>query len=352
MGRKKKRHNKALIFCYYCDRQFENERVLIQHQRAKHFKCPQCNKRISSAHGMQLHVFQVHKETIDRVPHAKDGRDGFIIEIFGMDGVPADVIAEKRRRVFGEVPSKRPRLDQQAGHMGHAPGAVMLPGAPSSMATMHQVMAPPPMAVMPGYMPVMMAPPMGFARPPPGFGMAPPPGHPGQGPPPRQSPPARQQQPPPQHHHHQGSPPAPNTHGRAPHRSAAAPMQPPPQGVNPHLYNALSAPRTTAGQPFGGYGQPMPVAQPPPQMPAPASSAPQAPYSGIGAPPPKKNVFRVYDDELVSMEEKRAMHPKYSGHLRKRINSLEDSIAMRIQMLASKGGPASATNGEGKAEHA
>jgi len=55
MGRKKKRQ-KAVIFCYYCDRVFDSEKVLIQHQRAKHFKCPQCHKRMSSAHGMMVHV--------------------------------------------------------------------------------------------------------------------------------------------------------------------------------------------------------------------------------------------------------------------------------------------------------
>lgn len=343
MGRKKKRHNKALIFCYYCDRQFESERVLIQHQRAKHFKCPQCHKRISSAHGMMLHVFQVHKETIDSVPAAKEGRDSFDIEIFGMDGVPSEIIAEKRMKVYGEVASKRPRLNghPMAGSIGAA--TVLLPGAPSSMATMSQ-MAPPPqmmpipmggfipgmrfmappgaMMAPPGAMMAMPRPPMGFAPPPMAFG-GPPPGAPPFGGPPPGAPP-------------NGMPPqiaAPPPHMMAPNQ------QPPP----PHLY---TAPRTTAGQPFGGYGQPMPATAPPMQMMNPglmaAASQPLAQSQPLGVPTSrKKNIFRVYDDELMSMEEKRAMHPKYSGHLRKRINSLEDSIAARIQMLA---------NGKGQAE--
>jgi len=109
MGRKKKR-DKQIIFCYYCDRIYENERVLIQHQRAKHFKCPQCHKRISTAQGMMVHMFQVHKETIEHVPAAKEGRDSFDVEIFGMDGVPAEVIEEKRIKVFGEPAKKKKRI--------------------------------------------------------------------------------------------------------------------------------------------------------------------------------------------------------------------------------------------------
>jgi len=112
MGRKKKR-DKQIIFCYYCDRIYENERVLIQHQRAKHFKCPQCHKRISTAQGMMVHMFQVHKETIEHVPGAKEGRDSFDVEIFGMDGVPAEVVEEKRIKVFGESAKKKPRMSPQ-----------------------------------------------------------------------------------------------------------------------------------------------------------------------------------------------------------------------------------------------
>jgi len=109
MGRKKKR-DKQIIFCYYCDRIYENERVLIQHQRAKHFKCPQCHKRISTAQGMMVHMFQVHKETIEHVPAAKEGRDSFDVEIFGMDGVPAEVVEKKRIKVFGEAAKKRKKV--------------------------------------------------------------------------------------------------------------------------------------------------------------------------------------------------------------------------------------------------
>ena len=54
-----------------------------------------CHKRLGSAHGMMVHVFQVHKQQIDKVPHAKEGRDSFSIDIFGMSNIPKEVIDEK-----------------------------------------------------------------------------------------------------------------------------------------------------------------------------------------------------------------------------------------------------------------
>ncbi|EXX51100.1 hypothetical protein RirG_264690 [Rhizophagus irregularis DAOM 197198w] len=93
MGKKK---NKKVVrpWCWYCERDFEDEKVLIQHQKAKHFKCPHCNKKLNTAGGMVVHVAQVHKETIDTVPNALKGRESTDVEIFGMEGIPqADMIA-------------------------------------------------------------------------------------------------------------------------------------------------------------------------------------------------------------------------------------------------------------------
>ena len=64
MGKKKKRA--AKVFCYYCEREFEDEKILVQHQKAKHFKCHVCNKKLSTASGMAIHVLQVHKETVSK----------------------------------------------------------------------------------------------------------------------------------------------------------------------------------------------------------------------------------------------------------------------------------------------
>jgi hypothetical protein len=91
MGKKKKRADK--VFCYYCDREFDDEKILVQHQKAKHFKCHVCHKKLSTASGMTIHVLQVHKESVSKVPNAKPGRESTEIEIFGMQGIPADVLA-------------------------------------------------------------------------------------------------------------------------------------------------------------------------------------------------------------------------------------------------------------------
>lgn len=65
MGKKKKRASDK-VWCYYCDREFDDEKILVQHQKAKHFKCHVCHKKLSTAGGMAIHVLQVHKETVSK----------------------------------------------------------------------------------------------------------------------------------------------------------------------------------------------------------------------------------------------------------------------------------------------
>lgn len=42
---------------------------------------------------MAIHVLQVHKENVTKVPNAKTGRESTEIEIFGMQGIPPDILA-------------------------------------------------------------------------------------------------------------------------------------------------------------------------------------------------------------------------------------------------------------------
>ena len=35
--------------------------VLMQHQKAKHFKCNMCPRRLNTAGGLAVHIQQVHK---------------------------------------------------------------------------------------------------------------------------------------------------------------------------------------------------------------------------------------------------------------------------------------------------
>jgi Zn finger protein HypA/HybF involved in hydrogenase expression len=57
MGRKKKKQTKP--WCWYCNREFDDEKILLQHQKAKHFKCHQCHKKLYTGPGLQIHSIQV-----------------------------------------------------------------------------------------------------------------------------------------------------------------------------------------------------------------------------------------------------------------------------------------------------
>ena len=87
MGRKK-RKDVYKPWCFYCDREFDDENILVQHQIAKHFKCPECNKKLSNVTGLVYHLFQVHKVACNTVPNAKPERNIVDIEITGMNGIP------------------------------------------------------------------------------------------------------------------------------------------------------------------------------------------------------------------------------------------------------------------------
>lgn len=65
MGRKKKK-SKQKIWCFYCDREFADEKVLTDHQKARHFKCPECYKRVMTMGGLTVHMTQVHKMAIEK----------------------------------------------------------------------------------------------------------------------------------------------------------------------------------------------------------------------------------------------------------------------------------------------
>lgn len=92
--------------------------VLMQHQKAKHFKCNMCPRRLNTAGGLAVHIQQVHKlepekcvsslsffinlltvcSSLPRIDNALPGRDGYEVEIFGMVGIPAPDVADYKRR--------------------------------------------------------------------------------------------------------------------------------------------------------------------------------------------------------------------------------------------------------------
>ena len=102
----------------YCNREFDDEKILIQHQKAKHFKCHICHKKLYTGPGLSIHCMQVHKETIDKVPNSLPNRGNIEIEIYGMEGIPdADLKAHensKNNEEDDEPGAKRAKSDSPA----------------------------------------------------------------------------------------------------------------------------------------------------------------------------------------------------------------------------------------------
>ncbi|KAL9093071.1 MAG: hypothetical protein Q9165_004209 [Trypethelium subeluteriae] len=131
-------------WCYYCERDFEDVRVLISHQKAKHFKCPKCTRRLNTAGGeyvlfkhlvsakvgfilgLSVHLNQVHKDTLDEVEGAVVSRRDPTLEIFAMEGIPDDILQAHRQRVilkFHEAQAAHQALTgnpPSGGAAGHA----------------------------------------------------------------------------------------------------------------------------------------------------------------------------------------------------------------------------------------
>lgn len=177
MGRKKKKQMKP--WCWYCNRDFEEEKILIQHQKAKHFKCAVCHKKLYTGPGLAIHQMQVHKEPISAIPNSVTGRGDTEIEIYGMEGIPEVDMEWKKQQIKKKAQtttnendsddddpeSKKQKMDGQV--MG---GAGMPPMPMFGMPPMGMPpgMAPPGMPPMPPMMPGM--PPMMAGMPmPPGM---------------------------------------------------------------------------------------------------------------------------------------------------------------------------------------
>ena len=114
----------------------------MQHQKAKHFKCGMCPRRLNTAGGLAVHIQQVHKlepekyafftfydhrlippSSLPRIENALPGRDGYEVEIFGMEGIPVPDVADYKRRKeielgltagsISQPPPKRPKTENR-----------------------------------------------------------------------------------------------------------------------------------------------------------------------------------------------------------------------------------------------
>jgi len=154
MGRKKALGASAKVdlrpFCYFCDRTFEDDNVLIQHQRAKHFRCAECDDgqirgKCESVQGLIVHTLKVHGKALARVPNAQQGRDNPDQNVYGMDGIPDEMMEAKgfqiRQAIGGEESAaQRPKVEEPPRPTNAAP----MPGFPG-------LPAPAGMPAMPGF---------------------------------------------------------------------------------------------------------------------------------------------------------------------------------------------------------
>ncbi|XP_051571383.1 BUB3-interacting and GLEBS motif-containing protein ZNF207a isoform X2 [Myxocyprinus asiaticus] len=342
MGRKKKKQMKP--WCWYCNRDFDDEKILIQHQKAKHFKCHICHKKLYTGPGLAIHCMQVHKETIDGIPNAIPGRIDIELEIYGMEGIPEKDMEERRRVLEQKTHDNQKKRqnqddsdeddeDEEAGPSFQQPAASAQPQAaytPMTQPGMPPVPAPgmphgsysgmPPMMpgvppMMPGMPPVMPGMPPGMM---PMSGMMPP------------------------------------THGMPPMMPGMPPGMHPPMGPHPGLPHMAQAPPTTrpalpavtVPTPQPGVSKPLfPSAgqvqqagssaatsssAPPPAAPKPTfpaytqSSTPAANTSSTVAKPAIPVTSKpatltttsatsklIHPDEDISLEELRAQLPRY-----------------------------------------
>ena len=79
-------------FCYYCDKEFKNEAILLKHLKNRHFGCRDCRKKFSTAQSLQNHLLTRHRKTLDKVYNAKKGRESILLKIYIMDGIPEEII--------------------------------------------------------------------------------------------------------------------------------------------------------------------------------------------------------------------------------------------------------------------
>ncbi|KAI6141495.1 hypothetical protein BKA82DRAFT_19876 [Pisolithus tinctorius] len=165
--------------------------VSLKMKKAKHFKCGMCPRRLNTAGGLAVHVRQVHilePEKCAVVTHCP-GRDGYEVEIFGMEGIPAPDVADYKRRreielglaagSISQPQPKRPKIDNRPlsedelraqlearkalmGASSDAPAAAPAPEATSAVYNTAPTAYAVPPAPTPGITPLGASPPPGL----------------------------------------------------------------------------------------------------------------------------------------------------------------------------------------------
>ncbi|KAI6151493.1 hypothetical protein BKA82DRAFT_2874462 [Pisolithus tinctorius] len=149
-----------------------------------------CPRRLNTAGGLAVHIAsaQLEPENLPRIENALPGRDGYEVEIFGMEGIPAPDVADYKRRreielglaagSISQPQPKRPKIDNRPlsedelraqlearkalmGASSDAPAAAPAPEATAAVYNAATAYAVPP-APTPGITPLGASPPPGL----------------------------------------------------------------------------------------------------------------------------------------------------------------------------------------------
>ena len=71
MGRKSKKGETITPWCYYCEQEFTNDNDLILHQKARHFKCSECGKKMATIVALKVHLSDVRCPSLPLPPGAR-----------------------------------------------------------------------------------------------------------------------------------------------------------------------------------------------------------------------------------------------------------------------------------------
>merc|ERR1719343_2020551 len=101
-------------FCYYCEREFDNTKTLIQHQRTKHFNCAECGLKFDTVTGLRVHMLNAYKKTMKEVPNSIPGRENPDIVVHGMEGLPKGILEERIRKAREDRQEQRHKDEEAA----------------------------------------------------------------------------------------------------------------------------------------------------------------------------------------------------------------------------------------------
>ena len=85
---------------------------------------------LTTTTGLSVHMTQVHKETLSVIENALPNRSGLEVEIFGMEGIPEDIVQTHNQRVvqsFAQAEAERRAATGNIGQDSTATGAVKKP---------------------------------------------------------------------------------------------------------------------------------------------------------------------------------------------------------------------------------